>query len=152
MIEQDIIVVQPPPVQQYPVTTYNRESSAPGSKKFPDITCVYDLQVWLEQTGFSRGDYVTYNRQTITAMTQLSGCVYTIEQIVTDYDSLKFGSYLPYHPLLVLLKPLPYADGSPNLRTEEWRDIHWLRKCTEEEIHNIIRPHLDRVRHYSQTQ
>lgn len=139
MIEQDIIIVKEP---TYPVASY---STAPWttsvSHRWPDIKSQHDLDVWWTTSQFQKGDIVTYSRAPI-GMYFDPGIIYLIEEVCTNFTNLRSNTYAPYNPLLVLLKPIVLLKGN-QVRAMEWRDVHWLRKCTEHELEQQIWPYLD---------
>jgi len=110
----------------------------------PSITCQSDLDTWLTETPFAVGDYVTYynSNRAITAM-YLPNSVYKILSVCTDIRELQYQTYVPYNPKLIQIEGLR---GSSHVQIPaRWDDIRNVRKLTETEYHDVLKPYLDKL-------
>ena len=147
MIQHDIIVVKPPATPVVPYQQSNWYNNTPvATRRYPNIESQEQLNKWLLETPYAVGDYVTYSRMPIYEA-NLPHAVFMVMDRVRDFNILVSQTYAPYHHKLLQLQTLESFDGHTVL---DWKDIHNLRKLSENEITTVVRPYLDRVRNRSQ--
>lgn len=136
------IVVAPESANNYQHTNPQSAWYQNTTNRWPNITNQADLDKWLENCPYAVGDYVTYSRLPLNSH-QIPMAIYQVGMLCEDYQRLTTQSYAPYHFRLLFLQTLENAEGNS---TAEWRDVSNLRKLSNQEVEELVRPWLDRVR------
>lgn len=142
MITHEIEIVKP---VVYSGTIMHTTTTRP----YPDISNQTDLDNWLNTTAFNEGDYVTFMHVPVTEMS-LPYSVSVIKEIHKNFNNMTTQAYAPYNPLLIKRESLPQKDGA--LGHTQLDTVKGMRKISEAEWMNTVRPYLDRVRNSSQSQ
>ena len=135
MISHEIIVVKP-------THTYNSSNWTNRGRPNPDIKSQADLDKWREKFGIQVGDYVTYRTQTISGA-DVAYAVLKVEKIQHNFEQMTIKKYGPYHPELLYLVSLKGM--------ARWDDIQLVRRITENEYINAVKPYLDQLRNHSES-
>lgn len=136
MISYEVIVK---PEYTYTAPPFTGTST---QRAYPDIKNQADLDKFWAEGPFSRGDFVTYTPSHMLNKNCLAS-VYQILELQTDFTQMTVRNYIPYHPVLIKISSV---NSTATGNWERWDDLRNLRKLTEAEYENVVRPHLDRVR------